>query len=368
MKGRIAYMEEVRTPLRIDEFEVPTPGEGQVLVKVLAAGVCGSDVHQWRGEQSPLTGMPAALGHEMVGQVATLGSGISTDSNGDTLSKGDRVVFAYFQPCGACQACLAGSVACTNRYSKRTALNVHDEPHFLGAFGDYYLLNRGQWIYKVPDSLATDIAVPANCAISQAFAGVDRAQIKIGDTVVVQGLGGLGLYACALAKDSGAANVIGVDLVPERLELASNFGADHLINGRELSDPAKRAEMVREISGGGGADVVIEMAGHPSVIQEGIDYLRPGGRYILIGNVLAGAEATIVPASAVRGAKEIIGVVNYHPWVLPRVIDWLNRRQDHYPFKSLVAAQFELENINDAIGASDWAGSGGAIGRAIITL
>jgi threonine dehydrogenase-like Zn-dependent dehydrogenase len=320
----------------------------------------------WRGELPFLSALPAAAGHEMIGEVVGLGEGRRTDSLGRPLRSGDRVAYAYFTPCGSCPACSGGIAACPNRYAARASLSVNDPPHFHGAFGDFYVVKPSQWVFKLPDTLPTRLAVPANCAVSQALAGLDRARIRLGDAVVVQGLGGIGIYAVALARDMGAGTVIGVDRIPQRLEFARRFGADMTIDLNELPEPADRVAAVQELCGG--ADVVIELAGVPQVLSEGIAYLRPGGRYILIGNVQANLEATIVPQSIVRAGKELIGVVTYPQWALPRALTWLDARQSAYPFADLVARAFTLEQINEAIAASDWAASQGDLGRAVITM
>jgi threonine dehydrogenase-like Zn-dependent dehydrogenase len=304
----------------------------------------------------------------MIGQVAALGAGRQTDSLGQPLREGDRVAYAYFHPCGSCQACAIGSTACQNRYAERAQLSVTDPPHFHGAFGDYYLLRGGQWVFKLPEGLSVDVAVPANCAVSQALYGVHRAGIKLGDTVVVQGLGGLGIYAAALARDMGAGRVIGVDGVGDRLRLAQRFGADEVIDINEVATPSERIELVRELSDGAGASAVIEMAGVPQVVPEGIEYLHPGGRYVLVGNVQAEAAAEIIPQRIVRSSRELVGVVTYPQWVLPRALRWLRAKSDVYPFEELVAESYRLEQINDAIEASDWAASGGNLGRAVVAM
>jgi threonine dehydrogenase-like Zn-dependent dehydrogenase len=368
MNGRIAFGVGPRRPLEIDEFPVVDPEPDQIVVRVLAAGVCGSDVHIWRGELPFPTALPSPPGHEMIGEVHELGSDRRRDSLGRKLEVGDRVTYAYFHPCGNCTACAAGSPACPNRYAERAALTVHDVPHFHGAFADFYYIRGGQWIFKVPPGLAPEMAVPANCAVSQALYGLHRAQLRLGDVVVVQGLGGLGMYATALAKDSGAGFVIGVDGATERLALACRFGADAVLDIRELDTPEARAAAVERLTDGAGADAVIEMAGVPEVVPEGIRYLRPGGRYVLIGNVMANATVEIVPQAIVRSARELIGVVTYPQWVLPRAVEWIYRRSTVYPFEQLVSRTYPLEQINDALEASDWGSSRVQPGRAVVSM
>jgi L-iditol 2-dehydrogenase len=368
MKGRIAFAVGPGRPLEIDEFDVLAPGPQEIVVRILAAGVCGSDVHHYRGELPYLTALPCAQGHEMVGRVLALGSERTQDSLGRPLAEGDLLAYAYFNPCGVCAACVAGTVACPNRYALRAPLTVHDPPHFHGAFGDYYFLRERQWAFKLPEGTVVEHMVPANCAVSQALAAVSAARIEIGDTVVVQGLGGLGIYAAAFARDSGAATVIGVDGVPARLDLARSFGAHEVIGLDDLPTAEQRVARIHELSDGRGADVVIEMAGVPAVIPEGIACLRPGGRYVLVGNVQAEATTTIIPQSIVRANKQLIGVVNYDMWVLPRALSWLQTASERYPLDDLVAKQYPLEEINDAILASDWASQQGNLGRALIAM
>lgn len=367
MKGRLALCRQPREPFEIDEFEVVPPRREEILVRVTAAGICGSDLHMWRGEVPFLTAMPAAAGHEMVGRVEALGGERTHDSLGRRLQEGDRVAYAYFTPCGTCWACVNGNVGCPDRYAQRARLSALDAPHFHGAYGDYYYVKGRQWVFKIPDGVSDEAVVPANCALAQVTQGLDRARIRLGDAVVVQGLGGLGIYACALARDLGAGAVIGIDGIPARLELARSFGASAVIDITATS-PEERGEAVKRLTAGHGADVVLELAGVPHVVPEGIQYLRPGGRYILIGNVVADAQTILRPQQIIRTPKELIGVVTYDQWVLPRALDWLERRSRAYPFESLVSHTFPLESLTEAFRAADWAAAQGHVGRAVIRM
>src|SRR5205814_8985263 len=127
-------------------------------------------------------------------------------------------------PSGAAPAAATAVGACPNRYRVPSRPTADAPPHFRVAYADYYLLKAGQWIFKVPDGLPDELVAPVNCALSQVVYGLHQIGIWLGDTVVVQGAGGLGIYACAVAKDMGAGRVIAVDAVPERLELAGAFG------------------------------------------------------------------------------------------------------------------------------------------------
>jgi len=251
MLGRVVVSNGPQTPFEIREYPVADPGPEEILVKITIASVCGSDLHMWRGETPPFQRPPGVPGHEMTGVVAKLGRNRKTDTLGRPLKAGDRVAFAYFIPCGACWACLTGTTGCPNRYRSRSALTVEDPPHFHGAYGDYYYLLPRQWVYLVPDELSDELVAPVNCALSQVIYGLNRIGIWLGDTVVIQGAGGLGINAIAVARDMGAGIIIAVDGIPERLELARAFGADATINMRELPTRADRVARVKELTGGG---------------------------------------------------------------------------------------------------------------------
>lgn len=368
MKGRVVVSNGPRTPFEIREYPVADPGPDEILVKITRAGVCGSDLHMWRGETPSFQRPPGVPGHEMTGVVEKLGRDRNHDTLGRRIREGDRVAFAYFIPCGSCWACLSGTTGCPNRYQSRSAFTVEDPPHFHGAYGEYYYLLPRQWVYLVPDGLSDDLVAPVNCALSQVVYGLHQIGITLGDTVVIQGAGGLGINAIAVARDMGAGRIIAVDAVAERLDLARAFGADDTIDLRALPHRADRVARVRDLTDGRGADVCVEVAGVSSVVQEGIELLRVGGRYLLMGNIVPGATAEIIPHDMVRQPKTLRGVLAYDAWVIPRALDWLNRAQRRYPYERLVSGRFPLERINEAFEQADWLAKAGQVPRAIITM
>jgi threonine dehydrogenase-like Zn-dependent dehydrogenase len=336
MQARAAITVPNKAAMEVHELNVPDPGSEEILVKVTMAGICGSDLHMWRGEIPWFQPTPGIQGHEMTGVVAKLGSDRTTDSLGRPLHEGDRVAYAYFIPCGECWACMSGTTGCPNRYRFRNGRSAFDAPHFLGAYAEYYLLKAGQWIFRVPDELPDDFVAPVNCALAQVVYGLNQISVWLSDTVVVQGAGALGLYACAVAKDMGAHRVIAIDGVPDRLALARRFGADDVISIADCPTSAERVARVLDLTGGVGADVCVEVVGVAGVVQEGLEMLRVGGRYLWMGNIVPGAEAKIIPHDAVRRPKQIKGVLAYDRWVIPRALDWVVRSKDRYPFEALV--------------------------------
>ncbi len=350
-KGRAAVYHGLGHPMEIREYPVPEPEPGAILVKIRRADICGSDLHMWRGEVD-LAGwgqpMPVILGHEMVGEVAKLGEGITTDSAGQPLSPGDRVVYRYFLPCGRCHACLRGDDAACPAASITVVNPCEPPPHFRGAYAEYYYLMPNQTVFKVPDDLTDEIAAPANCALSEVIYGLEKINLRFGETVAIQGAGGLGIYATAVAKEMGAAKVIVIDGIEERLKLAKAFGADEIIDMRELKEPYERSDKLKKLTGGWGADVVVEVVGFPQVIPEGIDMLGKGGRYLELGNVSPLKTFELDPSMLVNDNKSIFGITLYSAEALKKALDFLSRTKDKYPFDKILCCSYPLEKIDKA--------------------
>jgi len=370
--GRAAVFHGPRQPFEIRELPVPEVEPGGLLVRVTSAGVCGSDLHFWRGDtQVYAVGGPGPviLGHECTGVVHTLGPGVSTDSLGRPLKEGDRVVFAYFFPCHRCYQCTRGDLAnCPNRMRYRKVLELH--PYCTGGFADYYYLMPGHYVFKVPDELPEEMVTPVNCALAQVTYGLQEGGVRFGDAVVVQGAGGLGLYACAVAREMGASRVIAIDGVPERLNLARQCGADEVVDLNEYPTPEARIERVRQLTEGRGADVVVEVVGFPSVIPEGLRMLRQGGSYVEIGNISRGSHFTVDASMLLNLGVRWVSMLHYHPRVLPSALDFLVRTRGKYALDRVVSHKFPLERITEAFERAEWLGRQKEVGvtRAIITM
>ena len=349
--GRAMIYHGLGQPMEMREYPVLDPEPGAILVKINRANICGSDLHMWRGDVDLLTlgqPMPVILGHEMVGTVVKLGDGVTTDYAGQPLAVGDRVVYRYFVPCGRCRACLKGEdYYCPMGYI--TVLTPCDwEPHFRGGYADYYYIRPTQTVFKVPDDLSDDMVAPANCALSEVIFGLEKAKLSFGETIVIQGAGGLGIYATAVAKDMGVSKVIVVDGIQERLDMAKDFGADELIDMREIQTPVERMLRVKELTEGNGADVVVDMVGFPHVVDEGIDMLASGGRYLDIGNISPLKTFQFDPSKLVISSKSIIGVSLYTAEALKKALDFLSRAKDKYPFDKIITRCYPLEDVEKA--------------------
>jgi L-iditol 2-dehydrogenase len=352
--GKAAVFVGPGKPFELRELALPALEPGAILVRVSLANICGSDLHFWRGD-APLTLPPDGwiFGHEMTGRVAALGPGVKTDSLGQPLREGDRVAYCYFYPCGRCYVCLHGQrAACPTKIGRATGPG--EFPHWVGAFAEYYYVRPGGAIFRVPDDLPDPLVSPVNCALSQVLFGLTRAGLAFGESVVLQGAGGLGIQAVAVAREMGAGTVIVVDQLAERLELARAFGADHTLNLAEVPDRRARVKQVRDWTGGRGADLACDFVGFPPVVPEGVEMLRAGGRYLEIGCISRGRTVEFDPSALVWGSKTIVGVVMYDPWVIPRALEFLGRCRGRYPFDRLVSHVYPLDRIDDAFRDAEW--------------
>ena len=359
-------------PYHFEITELPAaPVEaGGIRVKITSGGICGSDLHFWRGEIKPfISGAPGPviLGHEMAGVVDAMASDVATDSLGRALKEGDRVVFPYFFPCHRCYNCLRGELNhCPVRFRFRAS--VEEYPYANGGFSEYYYLFPGHYVFKAPEELSDEAIAGANCAVAQVVEGWRVADMQVGDSVVVQGAGGLGINAVASAKDRGAAQVIVIDGQSGRLDLATQCGADHTIDITEYDTPEARVERVKDLTEGRGADVVMEVVGYPQVVNEGLDMVRNGGKYVEIGNIWPNSVASIDISKVLWGQIQIIPVTHYRPQTLPVALDFLVWTRDSYPLTNVMSHSFPIEEIGKAFEQSEWLGreEGSTITRAFI--
>jgi threonine dehydrogenase-like Zn-dependent dehydrogenase len=345
-RGQIAYM---TSPGHVElrSYELPSEIEPRAaLLRVLQTNVCGSDVHVFQGKH-PIWKC-GGMGHEMIGRVLKLGSSITTDSAGTPVQEGDRVVPMYTVACYACENCDRGVFNhCLNafRYFGKTDV----APFFHGGtFATHYYLHEDQKFYRVPDAVSTQAAASANCAVAQVLYGLDEAQVSLGDNVVIQGAGGLGVVACAVARERGA-RVLVLDRVPARLEAATRFGADAVLNVDEIPELSDRVQRIQDWAGTTGADVVVEVTGIPAVFSDGLAYLRAAGTYLVMGTISIGQTTTIDPGVLVRKSARILGVNRYLPGYLHAALQFLDRVAQKYPFEEVLDRHFTLAQTQLAI-------------------
>ncbi len=349
--GKVVTLQGERETEIVEIDDKPEVEDGAVLTEVLQTNVCGSEVHFWKGEFPVPPG--AVLGHEAVLRVIELGDDVDTDSAGERIEEGDIITPVYFQPCGECAGCSNGDLyACEIVKSTGDWMQPHSiAPHFRGTFGTHYYVQPDQKFYKVPEDLPNHVVASANCALSQIIFGFEQAGLNQGETVLVQGAGGLGINSIAYAKESGC-EVIVVEGADGRLERAKEFGADHVVDIKDFETSGERIRKVQQLTDGDGADVGIEVAGIPEAFVEGVGMLRNAGRYIEIGNISAQLKTEFSPADLTLNRIDVHSQLFYQPWYLKKAIEFLEDNADDYPYDDLLDATFPLEEAQTALEGS----------------
>ena len=286
--------------LRLDEVPIPTPGAGEVLVKVHRCGICGTDLHIAKGN-FPAPNLPLTLGHEFSGTVAALGSGV-TD-----VAVGAPVVVDINISCGHCYYCTRGQKLFCPKVAQ---LGVHRA----GGLAEYVTAPATN-LHFLPTGLSLDTAAyvePLACAVH----GQDRVVIRSGDSVLVLGGGPMGLAHIALARMNGAGSVIVSEPDPHRRVLAQRMGADHAVDptGDSLQ------EALADLTGGIGPDVVIEAVGSIRTYETAIDVVRRGGKVLAYGAAPQDAVMSLRPFDVYAKELTVVGSYagTYDTW--PRAI------------------------------------------------
>jgi len=249
MKAFRFYEPEV--PWKLEEIPTPTIGDEDVLVKIKASGICGTDLHYKHGRMEPGK-IPITLGHEIAGIVEEIGNQVSD------VKLGERVCVHYIISCGECVHCSQGN---DNRCRNRRSIGHHVN----GGFAEYISIPAGNAL-KLPEEMPFEQGAIVGCAVSTAFHALRVGEFQPGDSVAVFGLGGVGMHVVAWARALGASKIVGVDVAGFKLRLAKEFGADFTINAAE-QDPVKE---IRYLTDGWGVDVSLEVAGTEKTMEYAI--------------------------------------------------------------------------------------------------
>jgi 6-hydroxycyclohex-1-ene-1-carbonyl-CoA dehydrogenase len=323
---RAAVFHEAHRPLALEEVPRPSPGEGEVLVRVAACGVCHTDLHYIDHGVKTFMPPPLILGHEAAGTVEELG----VNARGRSL--GERVLLPAVLPCGACENCRRGR----ENICENLRMFGNNIP---GAYAEFVVAPAKDCIPMPADVPLEEGAIIAD-AISTPFHAVkNRGRVQAGDRVAVFGCGGLGMNVvqCALAF---GASVIAVDLSEEKLAMAKGLGATATFNPRTTERMDKE---IRKLTGGG-VDVAFECIGRADTIRQAFDTVRRGGRLVVVGYCMD--EVPLPVAKLMYYEIEVVGSLGCPPVEYPRLIDLV--RRGRIQLLSMVTARMPLERINDA--------------------
>ena len=344
MKAMAAVLVEQKKPLVVEEIDIPAVQEGQVLVKVLCSGICGSQIGEIDGVKGPDKFLPHLLGHEGTAEVLECGSGVKT------VKAGDHVAL-HWRPGEGLQGT-------PPKYKfVRGVINAG----WITTFNKLALISENR-MTVIPKDLDIEVGALMGCAVATGFGVIfNNAKLQRGQSLVVFGAGGVGLNMIQAAALVGAAVIIAIDLYDNKLELARKLGATHLIN----SSKADAAAEVRKIVGDAGADVAIDNTGNVKVIETAYDLTGARGRTVLVGVPPKGNKVSIytLPLHFGRVLTGSHGGEAEPAKDIPRYVEWVQGGK--LSLKELVAKRYPLERINEAIADMR---SGAVAGRCMIDM
>lgn len=342
-----AVMTAPRKPIELREFPQPDIEDGGVLLETRFSEVCGTDVHLLHGK---LSGVPYPIipGHVSVG-IASRVRGTARTVDGHDVREGDRLAFFdVHRTCGRCHACAVTRTP--TRCSSRRVYGITDsaEEGLFGGWSEAIYLEPGVITARVPEGVGDEDYIGGGCGLITSVHIMDRASIRLGDTVLVQGTGAVGLSAIALAKLSGAGRVIAIGAPADRLELARKMGADETL---DLAARApERLERVMSLTGGHGVDIAIEAAGSARAVEEALTLVRDGGRYVIAGHYTNAGPSTInVHEHINRKHLEIRGCWGSEPTHFVRALDVLDQHASRIPWRAIGARTYALDELNEAL-------------------
>lgn len=367
---RAAVFREINVPLKIEEVDIQEPKQGEVLVRIAASGICGSDIHVFHGKAGVGDALPLILGHEGAGVVEAVGPGV-TD-----LKRGDRVIVSMGAPCGHCEYCGEGRMQfCNGNPPKATYGQMDDGTYRLskdgkpvhsfvgiGSFGEYAVVRRRKLV-KLMDEAPFESMCLISCGVTTGLGAVfNAAQVTPGSSVLVFGCGGVGLSIIQGAKIAGAAKIIGVDNNPGKLDLAMNFGASHCI--LSPADPKELIAEVKKIAPRGVSFAFDAVGMKPDRLQDLMATTDLGGLTVAVGVLSMTDIVPVKGADLLFGARRLTGVRggNGFPGLdIPRILDLYHTGR--FKLDELVGETYDFDQFDTAFAAAGKAEHGRVVLR-----
>ena len=342
-----AVMPAPRQPIEIREFPRPDLPSGSALLRTTRSEVCGTDVHLWHGR---LAGVPYPIipGHVSAGVLESI-RGPLQGLDGSPLREGDRAVFFdVHRTCGQCRACTVHHTP--TRCPARRVYGITDSARegLYGGWSQHIFLEPGVGVARLPDRVSVDDYIGGGCGLLTAVHIRERAALRPGDSVLVQGVGAVGLCAIALCRFAGASTVFAVGDPASRLALARQMGADEVFElGSTTAE--ERLQAVRDRTNGEGVDVVIEAAGSARAVEEGVTLVRDGGRYVIAGHYTDVGPSTINAHQHInRKHLEIRGCWGSESRHFLEALTILVEHAE-VPWRAIGARTYALGSLNEAL-------------------
>lgn len=338
--------------IAIQQFKIPEIGDDEILVKVEGCGICGTDVHEFKGDPFGLA--PVVLGHEGTGEIVKLGANIRIDSAGNHVQCGDRIVTSVLI-CGKCPACrqMPGKGNLCENLGLYGLLP--DDAHYRlnGWFAEYIVLRPGSTFFVVNDlSLDQRLLVePAAVVIHSLERAKSTGLLTFNSHVLVQGCGPIGLLQIAVLRAMGIENIIALDTNPRRLAFATNMGANQILNVSEYTSVEALCEKILTLTGGIGVDFAFQCTGVPQAAAAIWKFIRRGGGVCEVGFFVNNGEYSINPHLDLCN-KEVnaVGSWAYSLQDYPITLDFIrNAKRIGLPLDSLITHRFPLDELTEAM-------------------
>ena len=346
---RAAVMAAPHAPIEVREFPEPALEPGAALLRTMYSEVCGTDVHLHQGK---LAGVPYPIipGHVSIGTVAK-SRGALRSVSGEVIRDGDVVTFLdVHETCNHCYHCLVAGQPnrCPSRRVYGITYSANDG--LLGGWSEALWMKPGVKMLHIPNGLAPETFIGGGYGLVTALHAIDLAQLRLGESVAVLGVGPVGQSAVALAALSGAGEIVGFDAVPDRLAYAKRMGATSTVS---LDTPrAERLSAVRAATGGRGVDAVIECSGHPDAVSEALDIVRDGGRVVVCGHYTDNGAVEIHPHWQInRKHVELRGCWGSRYEHFHRAVEIASRFGDKVPWREMVGGRYDLTHVADGLRA-----------------
>ena len=339
--------------IEVREYPIPALQDDDILVRVEGCGVCGTDVHEWKGD--PFGLIPVVLGHEGTGEIIALGKNVKCDTSGKPIKVGDKIVTSVIS-CGECQIC-RNHPANTNLCDKQGVFGLigHDDAQPLnGWFATHLLIRAKGATYFVVNDLNLNERMLLELATVCVHA-LKRANgtglINFNTKALIQGCGPVGLMQVAVLRAAGINHIIAIDGNEKRLEMAKRLGAKTTINFRELDTLDKRVAAVKAVSGGIGADFAFQCTGAPAAAADIYAYIRRGGGLCEMGFFVNNGEYSVNPHFAMCNKEiNIVGSWDYSADDYPTCMAFLRQaREMKIPIEELITHSFPLDQLNEAM-------------------
>lgn len=338
----------VNQPFEIREYPLTPPPAGMAKIKLLASGVCGTDLHIHHGKIG--IEPPKVIGHEFVGCIEELSEENSIKYG---VSIGDNVIVDIACPCGECLLCQNGDDANCLNMSVTNGGNPDEAPHFWGGYGEYNY-SPVKNLVKIPKSLNPKTTCVYACAgptAIHAFTLAERTNCRIeaSKVAVVQGLGPVGTFAVAYLAAMGIPNIIAVTTGsnPKREQLALKLGATEVLKLDTMTE-TDMTRHIRDLNGGIGADVVFEASGNPKAVPQGMNMLRNRGVYLIPGQYSNSGGVEIQPQMITFNALHIIGSSQYSLTDVEKYIRFMESNPQLHPITDLLITEYKVDQVNQA--------------------